>query len=360
MLQRSAGGRLLEVFLFTLSSLVLYHIGVGIGVFLIPLQIVASRRGLRSLLCASGGFLVVFLVLRFLPLLGGALRPDILTVMEIVFVVFLLLGLLSVNFPLGTRTLHRLLGCTALVGLAAIPTGIWLSRSIQFQDAVSALFNEVSRMLTSAFAGREGTSDPVLSALLSPAALRRISDAYVSRSVLAAYFLLVTFSWWAGQAAASRVAFDSRRRFHFADFRLESFWLWPLIVSCALILADLFFSTRGFGRTTVGGSPGAPRGDWTPLFASAGWNAGLVFLILYGMQGLAILRFLFEKHGLPRLLWLLLLVGLVAIAASPRAGLLALLALPAFGISETWVRYRVMKGEDPNEGDSQPGHHRSG
>ncbi len=39
------GARLLEVFLFALSSLVLYYFGVGILFFLIPLQVVARRRG---------------------------------------------------------------------------------------------------------------------------------------------------------------------------------------------------------------------------------------------------------------------------------------------------------------------------
>ena len=340
---------MLEVFLFTLSSLVLYHIGVGIGVFLIPLQVVASRRGMSSLLSACGGFLLVFLALRFLPFLGGALRPDILTVLEIVFVVFLLLGLLVVNFPLGTRALYRLLGSTAVVGLAAIPAGIWLSRSVQFQDTMGALFTEVSRMLTTLFTGKEGSSDPALSALLSPAALHRISDAYVSRSVLASYFLLLTFSWWAGQASASRAVDAGQRRFHFANFRLESLWLWPLIAACALILVDLFFTVGGFRRTVGAGSRTAAQGGWTPWLAYAAWNAGLVLLVLYGMQGLAILRFLFEKHGLPRLLWVLLLAGLAAAAASPRAGLFVLLALPAFGISESWIRYRVTPRQKPNE-----------
>jgi hypothetical protein len=91
MLQRSAGGRFLELFLFTLSSLVLYHvgnqIGIGVVVFLIPLQVVASRRGESSLLAACALFLVVFLALRLVPFLGGQPRPDILTIVETIFVV---------------------------------------------------------------------------------------------------------------------------------------------------------------------------------------------------------------------------------------------------------------------------------
>ncbi len=83
--------------------------------------------------------------------------------------------------------------------------------------------------------------------------------------------------------------------------------------------------------------------------ALAGWNVGLVLLILYGLQGLAILRFFFERRGFPRVLWLLLVIGLIALATSPRAGMVVMLALPAFGVSENWIRYRVAARGEPNE-----------
>ena len=65
MYKRSAGGRWLEILLFTTSSLILYHTGVGFILFLVPLQVVASRRGVRGLALAAGVFLLVFLGIRF-------------------------------------------------------------------------------------------------------------------------------------------------------------------------------------------------------------------------------------------------------------------------------------------------------
>jgi asparagine N-glycosylation enzyme membrane subunit Stt3 len=76
---------------------------------------------------------------------------------------------------------------------------------------------------------------------------------------------------------------------------------------------------------------------------------GLVLLFLYGLQGMAILRFLFEKHGIPRILWLLLVAGLAVLAASPRAGRVVILAVPLFGVSENWIRYRVPRSAAPTE-----------
>ncbi|HUI69483.1 MAG TPA: hypothetical protein VL354_03110, partial [Spirochaetia bacterium] len=226
---------------------------------------------------------------------------------------------------------------TAVAGLATVPVAIVLSRSAQFQDAVGTLFTETSRMLTSLLTGREDRLDPALSTFLAPDALRAMAAAYLPRSLLALYCGVLSFSWWAGQASASRSMWQGATRFHFAGFRLESFWLWPLIGALALVLADLFFSARSIDAWhAIGWQYGA-------------WNIGLVMMFLYGIQGLAILRFLFEKHGLPRLLWLVLLIGLVILAASPRTGVFVAVVLPAFGVSENWIRYRVVAGREPNE-----------
>jgi hypothetical protein len=335
MLQRTAGGRFLELALFTLSSLVLYHVGnqVGIGVilFLIPLQVVASRRGEKSLLAACGLFLLVFFALRLLPFLGGELKPGILTIVETVFVVFMLLSLLVVNLPAlaRLRVLVRLLGMTLVAGCAAIPLTIWLSRNAQFQGAMGTLFTEASRMITSLFTGGQETADSAITSLFSPEAIRKMSEIVLSRSALALYFSLLSFSWWAGQASAFRSFWPVQRKFHFAAFRLESSWLWVLIATLALILGDLFFGAR------------LPGGWMVTGVQYAAWNLGLVVVFLYGLQGLAIVRFLFEKNGLPRLLWLMLLVVLAVLAASPRVGLFVILALAAFGVSENWIRLRI-------------------
>jgi hypothetical protein len=114
-----------------------------------------------------------------------------------------------------------------------------------------------------------------------------------------------------------------------ARFRLEAAFLWPLIASWAAIGMDLLVGLAGFSYLA--------------------WNAGLAMLFLYGLQGLAILRFLFEKHRLPRFLWFVLVAGLLALAASPRAGLAVAVALPLFGVSENWIRYRVPSARPADE-----------
>jgi hypothetical protein len=333
--QRLAGGIWLEVFLFTLSSLFLYHTGMGIALFLIPLQVVASRRGIQSLVASSGVFLAVFLGIRLYPLVqpGGAAKPDILVVMEIAFVLVLLIGMMVVNFPFQKRprTLVMVLAAGAVAGIAAIPAALLLPGYVPFQQSMANLFADVSKTLSGIFASADGMAGSLMASLLVPATLQEISIAYILRSFLADVVVLLAFSWWAGQASAARTSgiFGAHAKFRFVEFRLEGRYLWPLIISGALVLADLFFGIS--------------------FWAYAAWNVGLVLLFLFGLQGMAILRFLFEKHGLPRILWLLLIAVLAVLAASPRAGLFVIVAVPLFGVSENWIRYRVPRSAAPTE-----------
>jgi hypothetical protein len=185
--QRFTGGRWLEILLFTLSSLLLYHTGVGIVLFLIPLQLVASRRGIEGLLTASGVFLVGFLGIRFAPLVvsSSATAPDVLVYVEIAIVVLLLVGLVIVNLPLKRkpRTLLLLVGATALAGVVSVPGILWLSANAEFQGSLGALFQEISKTLSGLFAPADGISGSLFSALLEPSKLEQLSVGYLLRSL---------------------------------------------------------------------------------------------------------------------------------------------------------------------------------
>ncbi len=333
MRQGTAGGRLLEIFLFALSSFILYYFGVGILFFLIPLQVVAARRGARGLLASAGAFLVMVACVRLATTLPGEPMPGtgLLLAIELFGIAVLLLGLLAVNlrWPGGLRTLPKVLAAGAATGLLAVPLVLLLARSAVFTDAMEGLFAEVSRMIGSLFATADGKAASALSSILEPAKLMQVTKAWFLRSFIAGYIAVLGFSWWAGSASAARslalrgglLPATAQRPARLSEFRLEAFYLWPLIASWAGIGLDLWFGLS-FASYTV-------------------WNAGLVMLFLYGLQGVAILRFLFEKHRLPRLLWFLLVVGLLVLAISPRTNLFIVIAVPVFGISENWIRYRV-------------------
>jgi hypothetical protein len=226
MYRKPTGGRWLELLLFTLSSLFLYHTGVGIALFLVPLQVVASRRGIKALYTAAGLFVVIFIGIRLFPLVRNASAlPDILEYVETGIVVLLLLGLIAVNLPLKNRprTLAIMAAAAAAVGAAAVPSGLWLSQNAAFQQSMAGLFVDISKTLSTVFAPADAVAGSMLAPLLQPEKLRQIAEAYLLRSIVADYLMLLAFSWWAGQAAAARTAalLGVPPKFRFALFRLE-------------------------------------------------------------------------------------------------------------------------------------------
>lgn len=333
MRQATAGARLLESFLFALSSLLLYYFGVGVLFFLIPLQVLGVRRGPHGFAAGAGLFLAMLAGVRLvtvLPSAGMSTEAGLMMAVEGFGIVILLLGLLAVNlpWPRGARTLLKMLGAAGLAGLASIPVAIWLAGSPAFTRAMEAVFADMAKMIGSLFATADGNAAAVLATMLEPSKLMEFTRAWFLRSFVAGYLALLAFSWWAGSASAARsIAF--RAGAHpaanpgprLAEFRLESLFLWPFIASWAAIGLDLLLGLS--------------------VLSYAVWNIGLAMLFLYGLQGLAILRFHFEKRRLPRILWFVLVVGLAVLAASPRVGLVVVVAVPLFGISENWIRYRV-------------------
>jgi hypothetical protein len=332
MMRSTVGGRFLESLLFAVSSLVLYLFGVGRVLFLVPLQVISVRRGAAGLAAAGGIAVIALAVIRLAGLLPAPLDEGALLASGAEVAVFLLLaaGLAVANLRLaGTRALVRLLAATGCVCLAGAPLVAVLAASPAMVRLVDGVFADTSRMLQSIFATGDSVAGTVLEALIVPDMLKAMIREYLLHSFVLAIFALLAFSWWAGSTAAARAPQPAAApRWRFAVFRLEGWWLWPLIVSLALVAADLL----GLGDRTPG--------TWAVYASYAAWNAALVMLFLFGLQGLAILRFVLEKRGLARFGWPLVVAIVLAALVTPRLNAVAAVVLPLFGASENWVRYR--------------------
>ena len=117
-------------------------------------------------------------------------------------------------------------------------------------------------MLQSMFATGDSVAGTVLEALIVPDMLKAMIREYLLHSFVLAVFALLAFSWWAGSAAAARAPQPAAvPRWRFAAFRLEGWWLWPLIASLALVAVDLLGlgdRARARGRCTHPTRPGTP------------------------------------------------------------------------------------------------------
>jgi hypothetical protein len=364
-MRRSAvGARLFEASLFAIASALLFSLGPLAVLFLLPIQVSVSRRGLDGLLAAP--LAVVFLAaVEALRLAGGSWGGPVAmeSGLKLAAAGLLVAGLVTANLVPARATVRLLAGAVvAAAGVAGV--GAAVAHSQVFAALVDAKLGQAAetfREFSKLYGG-----DTVASSLAAPLAdaqqLRGVAASLLpllERSFVADLFAFLAFSWWAGRAAASRgmaagaaaggtgmaagaaaggpvLAGDRPSRF--ADFRLEAWWLWPLIGSLALVGAEL----------VLGGSAGLPP-QWR-FVSYAAWNAAWIMLFLFGLQALAIVRFWIEQRGLPRFLWLALIALLGLAFASPQLNLAVSLALPLFGASENWVRYRVRReAPDPEK-----------
>jgi hypothetical protein len=330
MMRSTVGGRFLETLLFAVSSLALYSFGIGRAFFLVPLQVIAWRRGPAGIATAGALGVLGLAAMRLAALLPGPIAA-VTPAGRVAVFLLLAAGLAAANLPWGrARTLVRLLAASVAISAAGAPLVAALAASPEVRTVVDEVFAETAAMLRSVFTTGDSVAGTVLDALLVPATLKVVIREYLLHSFVPVIFAFLAFSWWAGSAAARRAppAGQTARPWRFAAFRLEAWWLWPLIASLALVLAVALLADAA----------SAPA--WLAYASYPAWNAALLLLFLFGLQGLAILRFLLEKRGIARFLWPLVVAAVAAALATPRLNLAAAVVLPLFGASENWVRYR--------------------
>jgi len=317
----------LEIVLFAGSSLLLYHLGFGFLLFLIPFQALAVRKGTGGMFASQAVMLAGLAAIRIVRVLRGQAGEGawLMLGVELGIVAVLLLALAVVNLPAlsGQRAVFRLLIATAAAGLLFTPLALALSRNRVFLQEMEGLFAAVSQTMKAMLAGTDETSMPWIGNLLDTGTLMKMSGEYVMRSFVVDSLALIGLSWWAGTASGERSLGmrTTGKAPHLAAFRLPFWFVWLFIASWAAVAADLALGLAGFSYVA--------------------WNIGLVMLLLYGIQGMAIVRFLFEKYHVGTGWWVLLLVGLGILLASPRLNIIFLFGIPLLGVSEQWVTYRI-------------------
>jgi hypothetical protein len=340
----------IEIIVFAAVSTLLYRLGMGPFLFLIPLQVLYIRRGKTAFGWASllslGLILAVGLLLaRQLPISGAGLSGATMSgsaaqgsgasqALPFVFVdmavaVILLGGLVLVQLPEINPDLHlprlrrvtRHLVATGIAGLLFTPVILYLRSNQVFiegvREFIGAWFDGMNRMIVAS--GAEA-SQPAVQPFDTEAFLQ-ILNTVLLRSFLFSYFLVLSFSWWLGTIIGARSIGRQPGLTRIADFKLPDSYVWPLIASLALVVLTLFIPAE-------------------PLAIPA-WNALLTLVFLYGVSGLGIIRYLLRKMNVRPGVRLLLIIGIIILALTPRVGIAILILIPGLGVSEVWLKYRT-------------------
>jgi hypothetical protein len=344
MIRDARAGVLAEAALFAFASVLLAQMGLGVLIFLAPLQVLYMRRGGKVQAAAGTAVVVAIGAIR---VIGAASRHTLdqtagLLVVELAAVASLMLGLIVVN-TLGThplpvlgrrlRAVPRLIAATLLAAAIYVPLAAALQARPGLGESVTGIFRTTAETIASVFAqGSKGVqAEGSVDVQALAARMYTLAMDVFPRSVMLYYFAILAFSWWAGARSATRVL--GLRPYRLVTFALADAYVWPLIASLALVAADVAFGIGPVGYVA--------------------WNAGLIMLFLYALQGLGVVHFAFQRYNVGRALRLLVYVVLAVLFVSPRANLVVVIGLPALGVSEIWLRYRTRRRRsDANEGDS--------
>jgi hypothetical protein len=236
--------------------------------------------------------------------------------MECVYPLSVLAGV-TILFIVPGRVLYRLLLATGIVLLFSIPIAGYYAGNQELvgflKEQVRILFEALKSGLNNAVA-QEGQ---LFYAMDADTVYDFITRLFV-RNYLFSYFLVMALSRFVADGFYRRMT--GRSPFSLEAFRVPEILLWPVLTAWAGVLLD----------ATVGLSP----------FGFLFWNYGMILLFVYALQGVGIMKYLFGRYGVSRLIQTLVAFSAAIVLITPRINLVLIVGVPLLGLSEYWVHYR--------------------
>jgi hypothetical protein len=313
--------RWIEIGLFTGAAILLYQVRAAFFLSAVPLFLLGFRRGGYAQLYGAGLFLLAAAVEIILRLRGFA-QPQLVRfffLLEIAYPASLVAGILVVQWR-GGRMLYRLLEAVVLVGVVSLPLILLYMNDSEVTSFLAEQIRLIAESLQEAFSREGEAAGPQV---MSGDAMVRLVKVLFFRNYLFSYFLLLSGMWALSDGIYRRTV--GRAPFMLMRYTVPESFLWPLIGVWAAVLLDVLFGLGFIGYLV--------------------WNAGLILLFLYALQGIAVMKFLFRRHGVGTGLRIAVTVASVVILFTPGINLVLIVGVPLLGVSEYWIHYRIVEGE---------------
>lgn len=297
-------------------------------VFLIPVQVVFGRSGFGSGLIAAAAALLVILVSQGLRLIqmGFSNLAGIVSFVIPAVVLLAALTLMNASWWKGRAEVFRVIGTSGLCAALVLPLLIVESR----EGTVTKMLEQLITSFVKA-AGGENYESSVLAVTIEPSEAARKILNLVNNSFASSIFMTLGLSWMIGNRLAGEGSRGRTLCGPVENYRLPYPVVWIFLGSWAAVLAVIVLK--------------AP-----PFAAAAAWNLALVTSMVYFVQGFGIAVFLMKKWNAPRALRIVAAAVFVTMLVTPTGGIAAI-TLALFGLSETWIPYRIVK-ESENESNS--------
>ncbi len=296
----------------------LFQISLLFFLFAVPLFLLGFKQGQRAFVYGTAAVAAAVLIQTAIQSAGlenGAIRWFFF-VLEAGYPLALIIGIVAVLWHRG-RSLFGMLKGTVVVALLSFPL---LAAFTGAEEVTSFLEKQVALVLEGL---RESLSQggapggTFLGEMDTQELVRFFGQVYI-RNYLFGYFLLLSASWAIATAVYSRSSGISG--FSIDRFYIPERLLWPFLIGWAGVLIDSFAGIPAIGF----------------IF----WNAALILLFLYGLNGVGIMKTLFHRYGVGVGLRIAVAIAAVIILLTPRLNLILLIGVPLLGLSEYWVRYR--------------------
>jgi len=306
------------------ASLLLYQVGALFFLMAVPLFILGFKRGKEMTLYAMGIILVFVLLQVFIRtrgIEGGALRRFFF-LMELIYPLVILSGIAGVFFIKG-RVVNRLLLSTVAVVLLSLPVaGVYSGN----QEVMGMMKEQIGFILEALKSGVDGAvadeGTLMLSTLDADTVYSLVSQLFVKNYIFS-YFLVISSGWLIADRLYSR--FFGGKAFRILSFYVPQWLLWPVLGAWTGVLLDVVIGIPWIGF----------------LF----WNYGMILLFIFGLQGIAIMKFLFGQYGVSRFIQMLVVFSAAIVLMTPRINFVLIAGVPLLGLSEIWIRYRAVHSE---------------
>ncbi len=310
-----------EVALFTGAAFLLYQISVLFFLVTVPLMVLGLKRGQEALLYGGSALLVAVLVQVFVRTRG--IEEEVLRrfffMMEAAYPLALILGVALLFWGHG-RVLYRLLSTTVVVLLLSLPIAGIYSGNQEVMEFLQEQIRVVMDVLQSGLGanGSGGSGVQLLSTMDAESLYKMISEVFI-RHYIFSYFLMMTACWALSYGIYKRS--KGGNPYNLEDFTVPEVFLWPVIAAWSGVLLDV----------VVG----------IPFIGFLFWNYGMILLSIFAMQGIGIMKSLFRRYGVSRLLQVLVTFSAVIVLMTPRLNLVLIVGVPLLGLSEYWIHYRA-------------------
>ena len=300
-------------------SIFAYQTGFFFFLFLVPLQLLLFRSGMKVARIAVLGVGIALVYLGFRHTVQGAadIRGYLLLV-ELV-IPFLLLGgfLLENGFfgNLGGVLLNALLATlvTALVSIAVLHV---LLGNEAFMAYYKTQFSDMFSILKSALSSSSDIDLIPLMDMDVDTMLSHVSSVFF-KGFLFAYFVILFVSY----TFALSVDRLTKHEIGMITVMIPDYFVWVLIAALSLVLVDARFQTA-------------------PALGYVGWNIFLIVMFLYGLRGLGLIRQILEVRRVHPVMRFFITFAALILLMHPRYGRVLLVGIPLIGISEIWIKYK--------------------